>query len=299
MADPASESGNEWTIGKLLSWTRGHFESKGVDEPRLSAELLLAKAMGLKRIDLYARFEQRPTNDQRAQFREMVIAAAAHQPIAYLIGTKEFYSLDFIVTPDVLIPRPETELLVERVLAWCKEHSQPRYDLLDIGTGSGCIAVTLAKKQPAIHAVATDISEPALEIARENARRHGVERVRFVQADLLELPEDAVPQGGFDIIDSNTPYVSETETPTLPENVRKYEPSVALFAGQDGLEVFRLLARDVKRFLKPGGLLAVEVGMGQADAVIALFVSEGGLRPLGRFKDGGGIERTLEFTLPA
>jgi len=299
MPDNPSSAPSDWTIGNLLSWTKAHFESRQIEDARLCAELLLAKALGVKRIDLYARFEQRPTDPQRAAFREMVIAAAAHQPIAYLVGTKEFYSLDFIVTPDVLIPRPETELLVERALVWCKERPRDRYDLLDIGTGSGCIAVTLAKRQATIHAVATDISEAALDVARENAQRHGVDRVQFVRADLLNLPKEFVPAARFDMIVSNPPYVAETDAASLPENVRKYEPAIALSAGVDGLDIFRRLAADVTRFLKPGGLLALEVGHEQADEVERLFVTQGGLKATGRYRNGGGIERTLAFTLSA
>lgn len=286
-----------WTIGSLLAWTKGHFEKNGVEDARLCAELLLAQAVGCKRIELYARFDTAPSEAQRAAFRDLVRAAAEHQPIAYLIGAKEFYSLDFLVTPDVLIPRPETELLVERSLAWCKEHPQERVDLLDIGTGSGCIAITVAKRQPTVYAVATDVSEAALAVAAENARRHGVERVRFVPADLLDLPPDAVPTGGFDIILSNPPYVAETDRAALPSNVRDYEPAIALFAGGDGLDCYRKLAAGVHGFLKPGGLFAVEVGHQQAQAVHDLFTANGMLEPVGRYKDAGGIERALAFTL--
>ena len=193
MANSSAASGVTWTIGRLLTWTKEHFEACGVGEPRLSAEILLAEAIGCRRIDLYARFDQEPTADQRAAFRGAVQAAAEHQPIAYLVGHKEFYSLDFKVTPDVLIPRPETELAVERALAWCGDDQRERYEVLDIGTGSGCIAITIAKRQPAAHVLAVDISEPALAVARENAARHGVaERVRCVRADMLDLPADAV-----------------------------------------------------------------------------------------------------------
>ncbi len=139
MTAQQANANGEWTIGRLLEWTRRHLDSAGVEEPRLATELLLAKAVGCTRIQLYARFDATPTDDQRAAFRELVRAAAQHQPIAYLVGKKEFYSLDFLVTPDVLIPRPETELLVEQALVWCREHQQDRYEILDLGTGSGCL----------------------------------------------------------------------------------------------------------------------------------------------------------------
>ncbi|HKQ49093.1 MAG TPA: peptide chain release factor N(5)-glutamine methyltransferase [Phycisphaerae bacterium] len=299
MPDPPAAAPNDWTIGKLLTWTRSHFESSGVDEPRLSAEILLAHALGCRRIDLYARFEQAPTEPQRATFRELVRKAAEHQPIAYLVGHKEFYSLDFLVTPDVLIPRPETELLVEQALAWCATHPQDRYDLLDVGTGSGCIAVAICKRQASVHAVATDVSDAALAVAAENARRHELaERIRTMRADLFNLPPDVVPPGKFNLIVSNPPYVSETDRDSLPENVRKYEPAAALFAGADGLDVFRRIATDVTRYLRLGGLLLVEVGMGQAKSVDEIFAAHG-LKSQARFKDVNGIERALAFTLPA
>lgn len=299
MPDPPAAAPNDWTIGKLLTWTRSHFESRSVDEPRLSAEILLAHALGCRRIDLYARFEQVPSEEQRAVFRELVRKAAEHQPIAYLVGHKEFYSLDFLVTPDVLIPRPETELLVEQSLAWCATHPRDRYELLDLGTGSGCIAIAFCKRHPSVHAVASDNSEAALAVAAQNIRRHELaERIRTIRADLFDLPLDAVPPGKFDLIVSNPPYVSETDRESLPENVRKYEPAAALFAGTDGLDVFRRIASDVTRYLQPGGLLLVEVGMDQSDKVDAIFAAQG-LKQHGRFKDTSGIERAIAFTLPA
>ena len=231
----------------------------------------------------------------------MVVAAAGHKPIAYLIGHREFYSLDFVVTPDVLIPRPETELLVELALTWCKEHPRECFTLLDIGTGSGCIAVTVAKRQGGLQAIATDISPAALAVAAGNAERHGVkDRVRFLEADLLNLPADAVPEGGFDIIVSNPPYVAERDRGTLPANVRDYEPGQALFSGEDGLDTYRRLGPDARRLLRPGGTLILEVGHDQADAVQGLFTAaSAGMQLLGRFKDLHGIDRAIQFTLAA
>jgi release factor glutamine methyltransferase len=300
MMNPPPQTSAPWTIGRLLAWTEQHFEAQGVDEPRLSAQVLLAEALGCRKIDLYARFDQEPTADQRAAFRAAVRTAAEHRPIAYLVGHKEFYSLDFKVTPDVLIPRPETELAVERALAWCGDNPRERYDVLDLGTGSGCIAITIAKRQPAAHVLAVDISEPALAVARENAARHGVAaRVRCVRADLLDLPADAVPVGGFDLIVSNPPYVADGERDALPRNVRDHEPAVALFAGGDGLEAFRRIAASAPACLKPGGGLIVEVGFTQADAVERIFAPAGRWIAAGRFKDLAGIDRVLQFTLPA
>ncbi len=297
---PAGNQGVEaWTIGRLLAWTQQHLEARSVDEPRLSAELLLSEAMGCRRIDLYARFDDEPTDQQRAAFRQMVIEAAEHKPIAYLIGHKEFYSLDFKVTPDVLIPRPETELLVERALQWCREHERERYEVLDLCTGSGCVAVAIAKRQPTAFVVASDVSEKALAVAVENAERHGVtDRVRCLQADMLDLPDDAAPESGFDVILANPPYIAEADRETLPPNVRKHEPPIALYAGKDGLEAYRRIAGKVGEYLRPGGAVIVEVGCDQAEAVEAILTADAGAQSLTRHKDLAGIDRVIQFTLP-
>ncbi len=300
MANTVTQSNGEWTIGKLLDWTRQHFITRGIDDARLCAELLLAKALDCQKITLYTRFNDCPTEEQRTAFRELVKAAAYHQPIAYLVGRREFYSLDFKVTPDVLIPRPETELLVEKALAWFKANPREGLSMLDVGTGSGCIAVTLAKRTPGLSAVATDCSTGALTIAGENAKTHGVaERIRFIEADLIDLPDGVTPDGGFDLVASNPPYISTAETETLPRNVRDYEPHVALFAGDDGLAMYRRLAEGVSKLLRPGGLVLLEIGNNQGDAVVSLFEETGGLDTVGRYKDLAGIERTLAFTMPA
>ncbi len=299
----AAQSNGEWTVGKLLAWTRQHLESRGIDDARLCAELLLAKSLDCERIILYTRFNDSPTDGQRATFREMVKAAADHTPIAYLIGRKEFYSLAFVVTPDVLIPRPETELLVECVEAWCAARRREAYDVLDVGTGSGCIAIAIAKRIAAVHAIGTDISPAALAVARQNAEHHGVaDRVRFFEADMLDLPPEArpggEPDGRFDIIVSNPPYVAEADRADLPANVRDYEPGVALFCGDDGLDAYRRLADEVGGCLKPGGLLLVEVGDDQAGDVETILTTEADVALEGRHPDLAGIERALAFTMP-
>lgn len=300
MATTPTNTNDEWTVGRLLDWTKQHFNAKRVDDARLCAEILLAEALSCRRIDLYARYGEQPTADQRTKFRGYVKEAAEHRPIAYLVGHKEFYSLDFEVTPDVLIPRPETELLVERALAWCKTHPADRYDLLDVGTGSGCIAITIAKRLPTANVVAGDISAAALAVAQRNAEKHGVaDRVRFVEADMLDLPDGVAPPRGFDLVISNPPYVAEHERESLPANVRDYEPHVALFSGENGTDSYERIAAGVRGVLRPGGSLILEVGHTQADAVEQLMTNEPATLALdGRFKDLGGIDRTLAFTLP-
>jgi len=297
---PSAQSNTDWTIGRLLDWTRQHFQQRDIDEPRLCAELLLARALDCQKIVLYTRLEQTPSNQQRACFRNLVKAAAEHQPIAYLIGHKEFYSLDFAVTPDVLIPRPETELLVELALAFFAAASRDRLDLLDVGTGSGCLAITIAKRNPTVRAVATDVSEAALKVARQNAEKHQVaDRLTFVRADMLDLPSDVTPDGRFDLIVSNPPYVPEQDRSSLPANVRDHEPDVALFGGSDGLDAYRAIAAGAHNRLRPGGVLLLEVGHDQAEQVESLFADASPLQIDGRHKDLAGIERVVQLTLPA
>lgn len=294
MANPAANT-ETWTIGRLIDWTRAHLESKGVEDARLCAELLLAHAMGCQKIQLYARYHESPTDDQRTRFRDLVRAAAQHEPIAHLIGEREFYSLAFHVTRDVLIPRPETELIVEHALAWMKQREQDAFDLLDLGTGSGCIAITIAKREPRACVVAGDISEAALGVARQNAERHRVsDRVSFVHADLFAFDNDHRPTSGFDVIVSNPPYVGERERESLPANVREYEPAAALFAGDTGLDCYRRIAEDIAAWLKPDGAAFLEIGENQRDAVRELF-ADGGLEFVAVHRDLFGVERMLEF----
>lgn len=258
-----------WTIGRLLSWTGDYFARQEVDEPRLSAEVLLAHTLGCRRIDLYARFETEPEPDRVTEFRALVKRAAGHEPIAYLIGEKEFFSLSFTVTPDVMIPRPETETLVEVARDHCQARSIGGPRIFDLGTGSGCIVVALATQLPEATAVATDLSAAALEVARQNAERHDVaDRVIFVEADRFAIPEELAGPGTFDLVVSNPPYVAETDIETLPANVRDYEPKTALTDGADGLSFFRALGDDGAELLKQDGALIVEVAAGQAQHAI-------------------------------
>jgi len=284
-----------WTVGRLLNWTRDHFTARGLDQPRLCAELLLAESLQCRKIELYTRFDAVPGEAPLTRFRDLVKRAAKNEPIAYLLGRREFFSLDFRVTPDVLIPRPETETLVERAVAYCKTLADETVHLLDMGSGSGCIAVSIARFQARVRAVASDISAAAIDVATANAAAHGVsDRVRCVVADGLTLPEEAVPSGGFHLILSNPPYIAESAVAGLPPNVVDYEPRVALAAG-DGLNFYRLLAERGAALLRPAGRCFVEIGMGQAAAVIDLFARGGAFAHLGTHRDLGGVDRVLVF----
>ncbi|MCP4250865.1 MAG: peptide chain release factor N(5)-glutamine methyltransferase [bacterium] len=299
MSAQPSPAAEVWTINRLLRWTTDYLARAGVDEPRLSAELLLAHALGCSKIDLYARFDHVPDDGQRTTLRELVRRAADHQPIAYLVGTKEFYSLAFEVTPDVLIPRPETEALVEQAITHCRRIEADPVHLLDLGTGSGCIALTVLSQVDKVRAVGSDVSAAALEVASRNARRHEVDgRLALAQADRLDLPADSVPAGGFHLIVSNPPYVADGQSESLPENVRRHEPGVALYAGSDGLSFYQTLHRDAPAVLQPGGTVLVEIGAGQAQAVQAIFEADDVFAHTGTWRDPADPhDRVMGFTL--
>jgi release factor glutamine methyltransferase len=289
-----------WTVARLLAWTKDHLHKRGLESPRLCAEVLLAHAMGCERLQLFTRYEEVPKGAALDQFRAGVREAAAGRPIAYIVGRKDFFSLPFEVTPDVLIPRPETELLVERAIAWARglgAGASPR--ILDVGCGSGCIAVALARNLPAAALGASDISEPALAVAKRNAERHGVSaRIDFRLGDVLApwreaadgmLPDDAK----FDLIVSNPPYLRPDDTTTVAESVRKFEPAIALFGGADGLDVVRRLAAEAPALLRGDGRILIEIGLGQAESACAIL-REAGWTDVSTTRDGGGIERVVQ-----
>jgi len=286
-----------WTTARLLRWTTEFLAKAGVDEPRLSAELLLAHALGWAKIDLYTRFNEVPGEDQRGTFRELVRRAAAQEPIAYLTGRKEFYSLAFEVTPDVLIPRPETETLVERVVLHGRQRPGDGLRFLDLGTGSGCVAVAILSQLPGARAVGSDVSAAALHVARRNAERHRVsDRLELIEADGLRIPAECVPTGGFDVIVSNPPYVADGQRDRLPENVRRFEPAQALFAGPDGLRFYRLLHDAGPALLQPGGSVFVEIGAGMAPGVREVFNGDGAFAHTGTWRDPADPhDRVMQF----
>ena len=234
------------------------------------AEVLLAHILGRDRAFILAHINDPLSAERLTQLRALTCRRAAHTPLQHLTGEQEFYGLTFRVTPDTLIPRPETELLVEAVLNSIAEKPTLSHPLrlLDVGTGTGAIPIALATHLPTAKLTAIDLSPAALAIARENAARHRVSgRIRFVESDLLA----ALPEESFDIIISNPPYVSLADAPTLAPEVRDHEPHLALFAGNDGLEIYRRLIPQAHAALTPGGLLALEIGFGQSSSVRALL----------------------------
>ena len=278
-----------WTVKRLLGWTTDHFKKHGSDSPRLDAEILLATALGCKRIDLYLSFNKEPSEAERIRFRETVKRRAAGEPVAYLVGYKEFYSLTFEVTRDTLIPRPETEhLVVEALDMLAKMGTRDDLHVCDVGTGSGAIAVAIAKNAPKCRATAVDLSPEALNVARRNTVTHGVtDRVTLLISDLLaEFPETPL----FDLVVSNPPYVSEAEFAGMPADVRDYEPRLALVAGDDATVVIRKLAEQTVSRLREGGHLIVELSPMIAGQVVEMLQQQG-WRDLRILRDMAGRER--------
>ncbi|HWB13428.1 MAG TPA: peptide chain release factor N(5)-glutamine methyltransferase [Pirellulales bacterium] len=285
---PQSET---WTIGRLLQWTTQYLKQHGADSPRLDAEVLLAESLGCPRIQLYARFEEMPGEDTRTAFRELVRRRAEGTPVAYLVGRREFYSLSFRVTPDVLIPRPETEFLVIRLLDLAKP-ADAAWTVADVGTGSGVIGVCAAKYLPACRIVALDVSPKALDVAAANARDHGVDdRIEFVNSDLFAA---VAPERKFDFVVSNPPYVAENELAALSRDVRDYEPRGALVAGSRGTELIARLIGEAGDRLKPGGWLLVEISPQIETAVRELVAADGRFALEPTVKDLAGLARVVQ-----
>jgi release factor glutamine methyltransferase len=273
-------SGADWTLMEFVRWTTDFFKQHEVPQARLDAELLLAHVLGSTRMDLYLGFDKPLAEADRARFRELIRRRAKERiPVAYLTEQREFWSLPFRVTPDVLIPRPETETLVRVAL-----DQKPRR-VLEIGVGSGCISAALARELPSVEIVAIDVSAAALELARENLAALGVlERVQLLLADGLR---DVA--GSFDLVVSNPPYVRSAELAKLAPELR-HEPSVALDGGPDGLDVIRQICADAPSRLERPGALALEIGAGQVDGVSELLRATGAAE-VEWTKDLAGISR--------
>jgi len=272
-----------WTIGRLLAWTTDYLKRHHADSPRLEAEVLLAHALGCPRIGLYTAFDEEPSEAVRGAFRELVRRRAEGEPVAYLVGYREFYSLKFRVSPAVLIPRPETEMLVLTLLDLVKAAGMTQPAIIDVGTGSGAIALCAAKYLPQARVVAIDASAEALAVARANAADHGLaERIEFLEGDLLA---PLAPGEAFDLIVSNPPYVSASEWETLEPDVRNYEPRGALVAGPLGTEVIARLIPQAAERLRPGGHLLLEISPMIHEAVTGLLAAEPRLEPQSTVKD--------------
>ena len=247
-----------WTVLDLVEWTENYFRESGITTPRLDAEVLLGFVLQKSRLQLYLSFEMPVFPDHLSVFRQLVQRRKEHTPVSYLTNHREFMSIDFYVDSRVLIPRPETEILVEYVLDRTSTHGP--ISLVDIGTGSGAIAVSLAFNRPEWYIVATDISIDALAVAETNATRHQTQ-IEFRSGDMLSTLESV--DNKFDWIVSNPPYISSQDYKILPPDVRNFEPKLALASPPDGLQLIRILIESAPNYLKPNGRLAIEIGKGQ------------------------------------
>lgn len=263
-------SSDPWTIRKVLTWTTQHFEKRQVDSPRLTAEVLLSHVLQVGRVRLYVDLDRPLSKDELGTFKALIERRLAGEPTQYLTGVREFYNRTFKVDARVLIPRPETELLVAAALNVLPKDAPSR--ALDVCTGSGCIAISLAAERPLATVVATDLSPDACALAKENAEALKVaDRVTVLQGDLYApLPPDA----RFRVVVSNPPYIDTAEIPTLSPEVRR-EPKLALDGGPDGLVAIRRVVTGARRWLEPGGLLAMEIGETQGAAVLELLRAAG------------------------
>ena len=293
MQNQRNNSNEQWTILKLLNWTTSYFKSHQIDSPRATAEILLAYTLDVKRIDLYLRYDQPLCRHELTPFKDLIKRRVNREPVAYIVGHKEFWELDLKVTPDVLIPRPETECLVESILELSHDGVPPRSErILELGTGSGAIVLALASQQTNNLFYAVDISTRALMLAKENARRFGwEERIHFLAGDWFDPLNSHGRQ--FDIIVSNPPYIATPVIEQLQPEIQNWEPRQALDGDMDGLKYLRQIIDRAHFYLVPGGHLALEIGHDQKAAVGAIVNACGVYDGLTFKQDYGGHDRVV------
>jgi len=287
-------SRDTWTILKLIRWTDERFKKEGLTSPRLDAEVLLAESLGMDRVGLYTHFDQPLQPKELARFKKLIQRRLTREPLAYIVGKREFWSLTFKVTADVLIPRPETEVLVAAALQLLVDAERPTrsWRILEIGTGSGAVSIALAKELPSASLVATDLSEKALAIARENALKNGVqERIQFLAGDLFDPLEEG---SQFALILANPPYIPRSHFVSLAPEIRDFEPRVALEGGKDGLAFFRRALPRVGKFLRPAGWFLAEIGAGQGPEVRKIAAENPDLDAFDFIPDLAGIKRVFK-----
>jgi release factor glutamine methyltransferase len=284
-----------WTVRRLLEWTGGYFLRKQVDPARLSAELLLSHVLAIPRIKLYTDYERPLVDEQLARFRALVQRAGEHEPIAYLTGRSHFFNLEFEVNADVLIPRPDTETIVENVLQLARHTTgmeAPR--VLDLCTGSGCVAAAIAHHLKAATVLATDVSTAAVILARKNIERLGLSsRVSVELGDLFDPLSRIVDAQPFDLIVANPPYIPSGQIESLDRSVRDYEPRLALDGGADGLDVHRRILADAPNHLSPAGQIFLEIMFDQGPAALALAQCDDRLENQRLLRDHAGRDRVL------
>ncbi len=287
----SGRSGEAWTVLRLMRWSGEYLEGKGVERGRLDAEHLLAHALGMPRLQLYLQFDRPLEPFELDRFRPLLRRRAEREPLQYILGRAAFRELDLVVDPRVLVPRPETEILVDEVLAWAAGRGRADLTAVDLGTGSGAIALSLVREGPFARVVATDASEEALAVAALNAREAGLEA--HIELRHGSLFEPLAHGDRYDVVVSNPPYVAEAEAETLEPEVGTWEPAGALFGGPDGLSVLRSIVAGAWAFLHGGGLLALEVGASQAGQVVAAVEAEGGYDDVRVRRDLAGRQRVV------
>ncbi len=281
-----------WTTRTLLDWMRSAFTDKGIDSPRLSAEMLLCHVIGCERLELYTQADRPATPQERAALRELVTRSLGHEPIQYLVGEAWFFSHPFSVDPRVLIPRPSTETLLEHALQSLRDReSENPVRMADIGTGSGCIAISALKALPGATCLAVDLSADALQVAKANAERHSVlDRLELAEGNLLDPLAGAEP---FDLIMSNPPYIPDHEWDAVEPNVKDHEPTMALRSGPTGLELVGRLIEDAPQLLRAGGRLSIEIAACTAEQALAQATQHALLEHAQILKDLDDLPRVL------
>ena len=282
-----------WTIKKLLDWTVNHFTEKRIDSPRLTAELLLSFVLKMERIELYMHFDQPIKKPQLDKLHSLIKRCLQNEPVQYLVGRCEFYSLSFKVSPACLIPRPETELLVERAIEFLRSRTGTQY-VCDLCTGCGCIAAAIAKNFADAKIIATDICDKVLSVAAENISKYQLQqRIELLQGDLFEPIINQLDVKEFDLIVCNPPYVSRAEYEKLNAKVKDYEPKLALDGGTDGLDIYRRIAAGAGSHLKKDGALLLEIGFMQGQEVKKMLEDTNAFRLVKVEKDFNNNDRIV------
>ena len=285
-------------LGQVLEKTIQFFKDKGFQSARLDSELILSAALGVERIQLYLKFDQPLKEDELQKCRDLVKRRSTGEPVAYILGQKEFYGNAFHVSAGVLVPRPETELVVDYALTWMQSKGFSRCRILDLGSGSGCIGLSILLRSENSELVSTDLSEIAIESTTKNASFHKMEgRTRVVQVDLSnKAAVDQKIQGKFDVIVANPPYIDRNDS-LIEENVKKFEPESALFSGENGFEDIRKWTENTKALLKVPGIFLMEVGWDQGEKTKNLFLSLGIFSDVEVIKDLSGKDRVIRGVL--
>ncbi len=282
-----------WTIRRILAWTEGYFEERQIDSPRLAAEMLLSHALGIKRLDLYLQHDRPLNRDELTAFRQLIERRGGREPVAYIIGTKGFWESELKVAPGVLIPRPDTEVLVEQALDVLDRKNASRGRVLELGVGSGAVIISLAKAHPGLHCFATDVSLIPLNVAAFNAKQElETSNVSFAAGSWFS-PFNGRAQ--FDLIVSNPPYIPTGEIPGLQPEVSRFEPRLALDGGADGLDCIRLIMAGACDHLVPGGSLLIETGSNQRRGVERIFRDCPGFSTIEFFNDYAGLHRVVRL----